>query len=70
MQYLSSNTPCSIFHRSLYFEILKTSKCTLISSDFIPKTSELYHRMVAQGDITEKLPKQVKIVQTMFQKHM
>ena len=64
MPHLSSNS--SVFHGSLYWKLLSTDKCTLLFSDFTPEASELYNRIVLQGDNTEQLQNHPK---RMFQKY-
>ena len=39
MPYLSSNIPSSIFHGSIILEFLRIARCTLIPTDFVPKSS-------------------------------
>ena len=65
MPHLSSNIPSSIFYGSFFSELLRIARCTLMLSDFIPKASELYHRMVTQGGNTNQLRTHAK---KLFQK--
>ena len=45
--YMSNNIPSSIFYGSIHSEFLRIARCT----DFVPKASQLYTRMVTRGRI-------------------
>ena len=49
MPYLSSNIPSSMFYGSIFSEFLQIARCTLRLTDFVPKVSQLYARMVTEG---------------------
>ena len=66
MPYLSSNIPSSIFHGSLYSELLTIARCTLLFPAFTPRTSKLYNKMVLQGSNTKQLQNHAK---KMFEKY-
>ena len=46
MHDLSSNIPSSIFNGSIFSEFIRTARCILRLADFVPKSSQLYTRMV------------------------
>ena len=60
MLHLSTNIPSSIFQGSFYLELLRVDSCTLLFSNFTPKASELYNRIVCQGGNTKKLKSHAK----------
>ena len=49
MPYLLSNIPSSIFYGSIFSEFLRIARWTLRLTDFVPKASQLYTRVVIQG---------------------
>ena len=67
MPHLSCNIPSSIFYGLFYWELLRISRCTLLFSNYAPKASELYNRMVLQEGNTKQLQNHAK---EMFQKHL
>ena len=60
MPHLSSNIPSSIFYGSIFIEILRIARCTLLFDDFIPRLSELLLRMNSQGGDTKLIMKQIR----------
>ena len=48
MPYLLSDIPSSIFYGSIFSEFLQIARCTLRLTDFVPKASQLYTRMITQ----------------------
>ena len=55
MPHLSSNIHSSVFYGLFYSELLQIARCKLLFSDFTPKVSGLYKRMVFQGGNTKQL---------------
>ena len=49
MPYLSSNIPSLIFYGLILSELLRIVQFTLRLTDFLPKPSQLYTRMVTHG---------------------
>ena len=60
MPQLESNIPSNIFYGSIMSEFLRIARCTLKFEDFIPRASELYHRMLNQGGKESNILKQIK----------
>jgi len=56
---LSGNIPGHIFYGSIMSEILRIARSTLHYNDFIPRTADLFKRMINQGAEPSKLSKQV-----------
>ena len=46
---LSGNIPSYVFYGSIMSEFIRIARCTLLLSDFIPRASALYKRMMKQG---------------------
>ena len=59
MPYLLSNIP-SIFCSSIFLELLQIAWYTQRLTDFVPKTSQLYTRMVTQGANSTSILHQIK----------
>ena len=72
MPHLTSNMSSTIFYGSVFSELLRIARCTLIINDFIPRASDLFSRMIAQDGNRATLTKQLKKVfhhyPTVFQK--
>ena len=49
MPYTSSNIPKNIFYSAMVGEFLRIARSTLLYEDFLPKASELIHRLNNQG---------------------
>ena len=49
MPHFSSNIPSTTFYGSVFSEFLRIATCTLKINDFIPRASDLFLRMIAQG---------------------
>ena len=60
MTYLPSNITSSIFYGSIFSEFLRIALCTLIIIDFVPKTFQLYNRMVIQDGNKTSIQRQIK----------
>ena len=60
--HLSSDIPPSIFHGSIISEFLGIARCTYRLPEFIPRASEIYLKMVAQGGHRNKISQQIKKV--------
>ena len=60
MPYLSSNITSSIFYGSISSEFVRIGLCTLIITDFVPKTFQLYNRMVIQDGNKTSIQRQIK----------
>jgi len=59
MPHLSSNIPQNIFYSSIFSELLRIARCTLLFNDFIVRASQLIDRMKSQGGEVRLLKKQV-----------
>ena len=57
---LSGNIPSYVFYGSIMSEFLRISRCTLLLSDFIPRASALYKRMVNQGGSKNMVLRQIR----------
>ena len=57
---LSSNIPSNIFYGSVFSELLRTTRATLLFDDFVPRASQLYHRICLQGGSKAKLNLQIR----------
>jgi len=60
MPHKDSNIPSVIFYSSIYSEVLRISRCTLLLEDVIPRICELFKRMLKQGAIKSFLIKQIE----------
>lgn len=60
MPYLSSNITSSIFYGSISSEFVRIGLRTLIITDFVPKTFQLYNRMVTQDGNKESIQRQIQ----------
>ena len=60
MPYLSSNIPSSIFYGSILSDFLRIARCTLRLTNFVPKTSQLYARMITQCGNKASILRQIK----------
>ena len=60
MPHLSSNILKNIFYGSIFSEILRIARCTLLFSDFLPRISDLFNRMLSQGANAKLFKKQIK----------
>ena len=61
MGLLSSNMPSTISSGSLFSEPLQTARCSLRTDDVIPRDSDVFPKMIAQGGNRALLPKQLKM---------
>ena len=59
MPHKDSNLPSIIFYSSIYSEVLRISRCTLLFEDVLPRISELFTRMLNQGAERSFLRKQI-----------
>ena len=50
----------SIFHSSIFSEFLQIARCTLRMTNFVPKASQLYTRMITQGGNKANNLRQIK----------
>ena len=57
---LSGSIPSHVFYGSIMSEFLRIARCTLRLSDFIPKASALYTRMMKQGGSQNNVSKQIR----------
>ena len=65
MPHICSDIPSYIFYGTFLSELLRISRCTLLSDDFISKARSLYNRMVIQGGNKRKLKRQInKVIQS------
>ena len=60
MPHLSSNLPSTISSESIFSELLRIIRCSLRTKDFIPRSSDLFSRMIAQGGSRATLTKQLE----------
>ena len=60
MALLSSSIPSTISSGSTFSELLRIARCSLRIDDFIPRDSDLFSKMIAQGGNRAALPKQLK----------
>ena len=56
----SSNIPTVIFYGSIFSEFLRIARCSLLFQDFLPRATELFTRMKAQGGVSNIILKQIK----------
>ena len=49
MPHMLSNILSTILYYSTFSELLRVAKCTRRINDFIPRTSDLFSRMIAEG---------------------
>ena len=49
MALLSSNIPSTISSGSIFSELLRIARCSLRTDDSIPRDSDLFSKMIAQG---------------------
>ena len=59
MPHLLSNIPSTIFYEAIFSELLQIARCTQIINDFIPRTCDVFSRMIAQGENKATLTKQL-----------
>ena len=59
MPHADSNIPSCIFYGSIFSEILRIARSTLMFDDLIPRITELFSRMRNQGASNSFLNKQV-----------
>ena len=52
--------PSPMFYGSIFSEFLRIAWCTLSLTDFMPKASQLYTRMVTQGGNKASMQSQIK----------
>ena len=57
MALLSSNMPSSISSGSIFSELFRIASCSLWTGDFIPRDSDLFSKMIAQGGNRAAVPK-------------
>ena len=60
MPYISSNIPLWIFYGLIISEFLQIARCTHILTDFVPKASQLYARIITQGGNKASILPQMK----------
>ena len=60
MALLSSNMPSTVSSGSIFSVLLPIARCSLRTDDFIPRDSNLFSKMIAQGGERAALPKQLK----------
>ena len=60
MGLLSGNIPSTISSGSIFSELLPIARCSLRTDDVIPRDSDLFSKMIAQGGNRAALPKQLK----------
>ena len=60
MALLSNNIPSTISSGSIFSELLRIARCSLRTDDVIPRDSDLFSKMIAQGGNRAALPKQLK----------
>ena len=60
MALLSSSIPSTISSGSTFSKLLRIARCSLRIDDFIPRDSDLFSKMIAQGGNRAALPKQLK----------
>ena len=56
----SSNIPTIIFYGSIFSEFLRIARCSLLFKDFLPRATELFTRMIAQGGVAKIILTQIK----------
>ena len=59
MPHADSNIPSCIFYSSIFSEILRIARSTLLFEDLAPRISELFSRMRKQGACDRYLKKQI-----------
>ena len=57
MALLSSSIPSTISSGSIFSELLRIARCSLRIDDFIPRDSDLFSKMIAQGGNRAAVPK-------------
>ena len=67
MGYLSSSTPSSIFYGSIFSEFLRIARCAQGLTNFVPKASQLYTRIITQDGNKVSTLRQIK---NAFQRHI
>ena len=60
MGLLSGNIPSTISSGSIFSELLRIARCSLRTDDVIPRDSDFFSKMIAQGGNWAALPKQLK----------
>ena len=60
MPHLSSNIPSTISSESMFSELLRMAKCSPRTKNCIPRTSDLFSRMIVQNGNRATLTKQLK----------
>ena len=60
MPHLSSNIPSTISSGSIFSELLRMTRCSLKTENFIPRASDLLSRMIVQDGNRATLTKQLK----------
>ena len=56
----SGNIPSYVSYGSIMSEFLRIARCTLLLSDFIPRASSLYKRMISQGGSSNMVSRQIR----------
>ena len=59
MPHFESNIPSTIFYGSIFSKFLRIARCTLKLEHFLPRASELYLRMLSQGENQSCINKQI-----------
>ena len=62
MPHLSSNIPSTISSWSIFSELLRMTRCSLKTKNFIPRASDLLSKMIVQYGNRATLTKQLKTV--------
>ena len=57
---LRGNIPQHVFYGAIMSEFLRIARATLRFEDFLPKASNTFKRMVAQGGSEKKVPCQIR----------
>ena len=72
MPHLSNNIPSTISSGSVFPELLRIARCSPRTDAFIPRTSDLFSRMIAQNGnrsaLTQQLQKTFHCCPNVFQK--
>ena len=59
MPHMTSSIPSTVFYGSMFLKPLHIARLILRISDFIPRASDLFSRMMAQGGDRATLTKQL-----------
>ena len=67
MSHMSSNISSLIFYGSIFLELVRVARCNLRTNDFLPRGSNFYSRMTAQGGNRATLTKQLRKIFHLYQ---